>query len=289
LPDFTYSYDIVGNILSRSYLSYQEGFGYDHLNRLMDVIAINDIMIDYEHVYTYDELGNIVERDTTKYEQLAAGPHAVTHVDNEQVFGYDANGNMITRTLGIDNYTQVFDIQNRLIEVVDNNTGDSTRFAYDASGQRVMTTRPDGSILYTPFPQFEEEVRPDYEGTGTDELIIGETGQVLVTNSWQTLTFNHNYRHPVVIAQPAERNETDSAVVRIFAVNDGSFRIRIHDAPGSPSGHVAELVNYIVVEAGHWRLADGTELEAGDQVTNATVGRLLTNSWADVTLQQSKI
>jgi YD repeat-containing protein len=205
LPDFTYSYDIVGNILSRSYLSYQEGFGYDHLNRLMDVIAINDIMIDYEHVYTYDELGNIVERDTTKYEQLAAGPHAVTHVDNEQVFGYDANGNMITRTLGIDNYTQVFDIQNRLIEVVDNNTGDSTRFAYDASGQRVMTTRPDGSILYTPFPQFEEEVRPDYEGTGTDELIIGETGQVLVTNSWQTLTFNHNYRHPVVIAQASSK------------------------------------------------------------------------------------
>ena len=33
-------------------------------------------------------------------------------------------------------------------------------FGYDASGQRVKTVQPDGRILYTPFPTYEEEVLP---------------------------------------------------------------------------------------------------------------------------------
>ncbi|CUS04927.2 protein of unknown function [Candidatus Promineifilum breve] len=39
-------------------------------------------------------------------------------------------------------------------------TATPTQFAYDADGQRVMTTRHDGTIVYTPFPASEESLPP---------------------------------------------------------------------------------------------------------------------------------
>ncbi len=61
--------------------------------------------------------------------------------------------------MGTTTYTQVFDVENRLVSVTPNGGG-TTSFAYDANGIRVKTTRPTGSIVYTPFPNFEEEFRP---------------------------------------------------------------------------------------------------------------------------------
>ncbi len=46
--------------------------------------------------------------------------------------------------------------------------------------------------------------------------------------------------------------------------------------------HTTETVSYLVVEAGSWQLADGTELRAGTVETSATVGRGVSNVWATV-------
>ena len=53
---------------------------------------------------------------------------------------------------------QTFDVQNRLVSVTRMGAGVTT-FTYDAAGIRVKTELPNGSIIYTPFPHYEEELR----------------------------------------------------------------------------------------------------------------------------------
>ena len=66
---------------------------------------------------------------------------------------------MLTRIEGGVTYDpQTFDVQNRLASV--NRVGAGvTTFTYDAAGIRVKTELPNGSIIYTPFPHYEEELR----------------------------------------------------------------------------------------------------------------------------------
>ena len=57
-------------------------------------------------------------------------------------FTYDANGNMIQRSVvGGVTFNQDFDVENRLVTVADPVRGGlgTTRFEYDANGQRVRT------------------------------------------------------------------------------------------------------------------------------------------------------
>jgi RHS repeat-associated protein len=70
---------------------------------------------------------------------------------------------MLSRNDSTGSYSQVFDVENRLTSVTKTGVGITT-FSYDASGQRVKMQKPDGTILYTPFPTYEEEVS-EAEGT----------------------------------------------------------------------------------------------------------------------------
>ncbi|MFQ5401024.1 MAG: hypothetical protein ACE5E7_15675 [Anaerolineae bacterium] len=58
-------------------------------------------------------------------------------VSSGQSFSYDANGNMTTRNDGTGSYTQVWDVENRLVQVTDKAGGGVTTFTYDAGGNRV--------------------------------------------------------------------------------------------------------------------------------------------------------
>jgi RHS repeat-associated protein len=53
-------------------------------------------------------------------------------------------------------YTQVFDAENRLMSVAVG--GQTTTFYYDADGNRILTIQPNGTKVYTPFPEFEKSV-----------------------------------------------------------------------------------------------------------------------------------
>jgi hypothetical protein len=49
-------------------------------------------------------------------------------------------------------------VQDRLVWVNKSGVG-TTTFAYDAAGIRVKTVKPDGTVIYTPFAHYEEEVQ----------------------------------------------------------------------------------------------------------------------------------
>ncbi|MBK8129275.1 MAG: RHS repeat protein [bacterium] len=176
---FSYTYDKVGNIrsITDNILVNTQSFGYDALNRLTTASAPGTASIaGYNHTYGYDVLGNITNNAGINYNYYdTAHKHAVTHLNNIQKFWYDANGNMTKRIEETGTYIQNFDVENRLlsVEMVGNGV---TSFAYDASGQRVKTVQPDGRILYTPFPTYEEEVLP----------VAATTPIVTLTANWQT-------------------------------------------------------------------------------------------------------
>ena len=81
------------------------------------------------------------------------------NVGDDLAFTYDPRGNLASKIkAGITTHLYDFDVENRLSSVT---TGNQTMtFAYDADGQRVMTTRHDGTVVYTPFPDYEIEDPP---------------------------------------------------------------------------------------------------------------------------------
>ena len=57
-----------------------------------------------------------------------------------------------------------------------------TVFAYDTDGQRVQTTYPDGTIIYTPFPDYEVEDLPG-SGANTVRVPYRFAGQVVAVQT----------------------------------------------------------------------------------------------------------
>ncbi len=70
-------------------------------------------------------------------------------------------------------------------------------------------------------------------------------------------------------------------------VQPDRFTLYIHEAPNKDGPHATETVSYVVLEAGTWELAEGKHLQVGTLATDATVGKRITNVWAQVTFSET--
>ena len=86
------------------------------------------------------------------------GPyHAVDRIGGADRFDYDANGNMTVRNKGLaGQQTLVWDAQNRLSQVQDNNGDMLEQYWYDVDGSRVKKVNG-STTTYTFFGHYEEE------------------------------------------------------------------------------------------------------------------------------------
>lgn len=97
----------------------------------------------------------------------------------------------------------------------------------------------------------------------SDKEVIGEKGMASVDHTWQTITFEHTYNKPVVVAGGVAFGDTEAVSVRIRNVQAGSFEIRLEEGSCLDGTHPAEMVPFVVMEAGIHKLMDGTTVSAG--------------------------
>jgi RHS repeat-associated protein len=131
--------------------SEEQVFQYDHLDRLTHAQAIGG-PAPYDRTYAYDAIGNILNKsDVGNYTYEGntythGQPHGVTHIDGQQRYWYDENGNQTTRIAGGKTYVQSFDASNKLQSVTEG--GETTTFTHDGNGTRVKKEAPDGTVTY---------------------------------------------------------------------------------------------------------------------------------------------
>jgi RHS repeat-associated protein len=142
LQAFNYTYSAVGNILSLVVSDPQytetQTYTYDALSRLT-AAAVTGGPANYSESYGYSATtGNLESKGgwTLAYND-PDHVHAVTSAGGN-TYGYDANGNQVTRVIGGSTYTLGYDAESRLVSV--SGPGMSAQFTFDGDGRRVAST-----------------------------------------------------------------------------------------------------------------------------------------------------
>ncbi|MFI5713134.1 RHS repeat-associated core domain-containing protein [Kribbella sp. NPDC051620] len=177
---FDYSYDNAANVTSVTHTMGttvdRQCFTNDYLRRTTEAWTPAGSCTDarsastlagpapYWQSYRFDASGNrtsLIDHkaagDTTSTfaypAATAARPHAVTGVTtagpggtSADSYGYDASGNMSSRTVGGDTDAFVWDAEGRLASV--SGPGGDTSYVYDPEGSRLIRHDPKGATLY---------------------------------------------------------------------------------------------------------------------------------------------
>ena len=153
-----YSYDLSGNMLSVTDAKNQvTSYQYDDLNRLVTTTFPDST---YE-AKTYDAIGNLLTRTTANGTTISYAYDSLNRLVNvtypgsggNVTYTYDANGNRLSQVSPSAKDYYTYDARDRLTnqtEVVEG-TSLTTLYAYDAAGNVVQITYPDGyqlSIAY---------------------------------------------------------------------------------------------------------------------------------------------
>ncbi|MHC4404022.1 MAG: RHS repeat-associated core domain-containing protein [Planctomycetota bacterium] len=168
ISSFHYTYDASGSrnsmTVTRNPATPWDGtyrYGYDPLGQLTSVTYPDGRIVGYE----YDALGNRlrVVDDGVTTEYITNEMNQYTDVGGV-TYGYDDDGNMISRTEGGSTTTYAYDIENRLIEVA--TPTDTWTYTYDALGNRVTSTRTSLTTTYLVDPIGFGDLAAEYDGSG---------------------------------------------------------------------------------------------------------------------------
>ncbi|MHC1591378.1 MAG: LamG domain-containing protein, partial [Candidatus Helarchaeales archaeon] len=123
-----------------------------------------------------------------------------------------------------------------------------------------------------------------------------EVGHLNISNTIdqgvvETINFKNVYENPVVVAYIYTRNNGESLDVRIDNVTSTSCQIFMEEPPDGAvtytTGHPTETVAYMVVEAGEWKLDDGTEIKAGTISTNKYYKKSTSDTWETISFSSA--
>lgn len=126
-----------------------------------------------------------------------------------------------------------------------------------------------------------------FSGSGvlsaTDVLpVVAEYGSATLGSGLRHFKFQNAFDNPVVFAKTTSINGLDPITVRLENVSGSGFSARVQEPDYKDGAHAQENLSWLVVEAGRWKLADGTVLEAGTQsasLTNATDFQNIDFAW----------
>ncbi|NTU53949.1 MAG: DUF4347 domain-containing protein, partial [Chlorobiaceae bacterium] len=158
---FDYTYDEMGRRTSETTLDGSSTYGYDAIGQLSEVTLSSGRHI----VYHYDAAGN-----RTYVEDNGIGSNYLVNNLNEYVsggavsWGYDANGNMTSRSEGGVVTTYGYDAENQLVSVA--RPGDIWSYEYDALGNRIASEHNGERIEYQLDPKGVASVAAEYDAAG---------------------------------------------------------------------------------------------------------------------------
>lgn len=166
-------------------------------------------------------------------------------------------------------YTSSIDVGNSTTYLI-SDLSEGTKYYFAATAYDICGNESGFSneIFYSP-PVIPLPPPPTPSPTPDPTQSFLAYGEVAVGSSWQRITFPRTFQNPVVVAKPASYNDTDPAVVRIRNVDSTGFEIRIQEWDYLDGFHYQERLNYLVMDAGNYMLADGTKIEAGTLSTNS--------------------
>jgi len=140
----TYTVDNAGNRTAKTdqRAAVTSNYGYDAIYELTGVTQGTNTT----ESYTYDPVGN-------RLSSLGVSPYSV-NVSNQLTsipgtsYTYDNNGDLLTKVVGSNTTTYVWDFENRLTSVTLPGSGGTVTFKYDPFGRRIYKSSSSGTSIY---------------------------------------------------------------------------------------------------------------------------------------------
>ncbi len=154
-------------------------FSYDTVGRLVTAVAGDTYG---SKNYAYSSGGRLTLKDNVSYTQFI-GNKTMSGTEAGQAYmnaTYDANGNMIAKTVAGDNWQYTYDGKNQLTEVRKNGVLMSS-YTYDYNGRRIKAIDYYGSGTTTRYyasPDYEVTIAGGTAGTTYTKYINGLDGRV---------------------------------------------------------------------------------------------------------------
>lgn len=108
----------------------------------------------------------------------------------------------------------------------------------------------------------QSDISFDPGNSKSQPVFTMEVGKTMLSHSWKKINLQEDFIDPVVVATTPSTNSYDPATVRIRNVTPSGFEIRIKEWNYQNGSHTEESVSYIVLEKGHYKMEDGTLIEA---------------------------
>lgn len=190
----------------------------------------------------------VVKDGTPRGEPIASLRHEVGQDVLEQIEAEDPDGNpLLFGAVGLPPGLSI-----------DGETGVISGVATQAGIYDVTVTASDGvEAGIVSFPWIVATARSEI---GT--VVVSQANE----NQWHTVELDAAYQDPIVVLGPPGYADTAPTTVRVRNVTPTSFQFKIDEWLYLDGAHGAEVVSYLVVEAGEYLLPGGGSLVAGRTV-----------------------
>ncbi|MGA1871974.1 MAG: RHS repeat-associated core domain-containing protein [bacterium] len=161
--DYIYSRDTVGNVVSKATEHGNYTYFYDKTYQLLSTDNPMNPTINDE-AYTYDKVGNRLTASSHQGEWNYNENNQLTSC-NGVSFTYDNNGNLIQKVVDGQTTNYIYNIEDRLIQIKDENGSIIAKYYYDPFGRRLWK-EVDGIKTY--FFYSEEGLIGEYDASGNE-------------------------------------------------------------------------------------------------------------------------
>ncbi|MBI1748794.1 MAG: VCBS repeat-containing protein [Acidobacteria bacterium] len=151
ISSFQYTYDRVGNRITRTDLEGLNRFDYDGLHRLIHATHPQDF--NPEESFSYDPVGNRLDSHLSATYAYEAANRLLQ--DDNFVYQYDANGNLISKQ--------------------DRSTGALTRLSYDSENQLTRIDLPGGGFAEYKYDGLGRRIQKNVNGAITKYIYDNQT------------------------------------------------------------------------------------------------------------------